>query len=104
MPRRVLFAVIVLAIAAGAAAWYLSNARGPNHYTGFVEGEERILRSEVAGRGGEGAGVERRRAELRQTEAAAELANSTFKREQALVASGASTAQLLDEARSADHQ
>ena len=41
-----------------------------------------------------------RRAELAQAEAASTLAEKTFGREQSLIASGASTAQLLDEARS----
>src|SRR5262249_41654172 len=40
-----------------------------------------------------------RRAELTQAEAALVLAEKTFMREQALVETGASTAQLLDEAR-----
>jgi HlyD family secretion protein len=158
MRRRLLPAAIAIVIAAG-VAWYLRSTNAPRHYTGFVEGEERILRSEVAGRVvevafAEGervppsevvarladddvasriaakrqqvavldaeirrqeeqvkladstwrAGVDARGAELRQTEAAAALAASSFKREQALVATGASTAQLLDEARSGRDQ
>src|SRR5256886_3273007 len=121
---------------------------------GFVEGEERVIRSEVTGRVlevifAEGAqvppnavlarlddadiqtrlvakheeldvaeadirrqqqqvelsegtwkqDVSARRAELRQAESAADLAERTLKREEALVATGASTAQLLDDAR-----
>src|SRR5207244_6584977 len=43
--------------------------------------------------------VSARRAELRQAESAADLAERSLKREEALVATGASTAQLLDDAR-----
>jgi HlyD family secretion protein len=152
--RRIVAAGLIAALSIGGAlAW--RSQRGPVHYTGFVEGEERILRSEVAGRVlevrfGEGANVDAgavvavlddrdvaaqieakrreiamyeaeirlneerstmvdstskretsaRRAELAQVEAASTLAEKTFAREQALLASGASTAQLLDEARS----
>ncbi len=160
MDRRRLLLVLVLAavtLAAGAALW--RQRSGPAHYTGFVEGEERILRSEVTGRVlevafGEGdavpanalvariadddvqhrlaakrqqiavqeADIRRQeeqvrllettwktqlaaqRAELRQAEAAATLAARTLERERALVQSGASTAQLLDEARAAHDQ
>ena len=152
--RRILLAlslVTMLGVAA-AAAW--RHRSGPVHYTGFVEGEERILRSEVTGRvlevtfeEGEtvppNAVVARladddiqsrlaakrqqivvqesdirrqeeqvglvestwksqldvQRAELRQAEAGATLAARSLARERTLVASGASTAQLLDEAR-----
>ena len=126
----------------------------PLYYTGFVEGEERIIRSEVTGRVlqvkfAEGdtipaeeiiavlddrdiqarikskqeeiavldaeqrtqeerialvestwkRDVSARRAELRQAESAADLAERTFAREQELVKTGASTAQLLDDNR-----
>jgi HlyD family secretion protein len=136
--------------------WYFAHDRRPPHYTGFVEGEERVLRSEVTGRVlavsfGEGAAVpanevvarladadiqsriaskeqelavldadirtqeERirlvestwardlsaRRADQKQAEAAATLARKTFDREQDLVKTGASTAQLLDDRRAA---
>ncbi len=153
--RRIVLAVALIAIVA-AAAWvaWRRNA-GPLHYTGFVEGEERILRSEVTGRVlevrfAEGESVppnavvarladddvqsrlaakrqqiavqeadirrqeeqvrlvestwktqvDARRADVRQSEAAATLAARTLERERSLVATGASTAQLLDEARS----
>ena len=124
------------------------------YYTGFVEGEERVIRSEVTGRVlqvkyAEGdtipaeeiiailddrdiqarikskreelavldaemrtqaerialventwkRDVSARQAELRQAESANELAERTFAREQGLVKTGASTAQLLDDNR-----
>ncbi len=158
MPRRVLIACLVL-IGAALAIWLALGTDAPVHYTGFVEGEERILRSEVTGRVvsvnfGEGdlvpAGavvaqladedirstvaskeqqiavqsaqirrqqeqvqllentlreaVSARKAELAQAESAARLATSSFGREQSLVTSGASTAQLLDEARTTRDQ
>jgi HlyD family secretion protein len=49
MDRRIPIIVVVLAAIAG-AVWWLRTDRGPVHYTGFVEGEERVIRSEVAGR------------------------------------------------------
>ena len=157
--KRALVGIGVLAVLAvvGAAAW--RRQAGPIHYTGFVEGEERILRSEVTGRvievafeeGDQVAGnavvariadddvqsrlaakrqqvaveeadirrqeeqvrllettwktqLDAQRAELRQAEAAATLAARSLQRERALVASGASTAQLLDEARAGNDQ
>jgi HlyD family secretion protein len=145
---------VVLAAAVVGGALYLRSDSGPSHYTGFVEGEERILRSETQGRilevrFGEGAKLEpgavvailddrdiqtrsqskqeeikmlaaeissqeervemigqtsqrnlsAAKADLRQAQAAAELAERTFVREQELVKTGASTAQLLDDAR-----
>src|SRR5439155_1107259 len=42
-------AVLVLAGVA-AAVWVVRRDRTPPHYTGFVEGEERVIRSEVTGR------------------------------------------------------
>jgi HlyD family secretion protein len=150
--RIVLVAGIVAAVAV--AAWWLRRDGRPPHYTGFVEGEERVLRSEVSGRVlavlfAEGAqvpadavvarlddddvrtqleakrreidmveadirrqqaqvvlteatwkrDVDARRAELREAEAAAQVAERSFEREQQLVKTGASTAQLLDDAR-----
>ena len=49
MARRLPFIVLALA-AVAAAVWWSRRDRGPLHYTGFVEGEERVLRSEVSGR------------------------------------------------------
>src|SRR5262249_34707153 len=138
---------------------YVRRDHGPAHYTGFVEGEERVLRSEVVGRilevkYGEGDVVpanapvavlddqdirtrieskhheidvidsdiatQKERidltestwtreqsaseAQLREAEATADLAQKTYTREQALQKSGASTAQLLDEARAKREQ
>jgi HlyD family secretion protein len=47
--RRIAIAAAVLATAAAAVVW-LRHGHGEPFYTGFVEGEERVLRSEVAGR------------------------------------------------------
>jgi HlyD family secretion protein len=148
-------AAVVLAGAAAGGYVYWGQDHRPAHYTGFVEGEERILRSEVSGRvlevhfseGAEvGPGavvavldprdidaqiqtkkreiamyeaeihtqaeratmvdstskrdVSAQRAALEEAQAALTLAEKTFMREQALVETGASTAQLLDDARS----
>jgi HlyD family secretion protein len=153
-------AIGVLAVAALAAIlWFLSGDHAPPHYTGFVEGEERILRSEVSGRVVEVGfaegdqvppravvtrladddirsrlaakrqevavqeaqirrqeeqvaltehtwkeNVDAQRAELAQARSAAELAQLTLGREQSLVKTGASTAQMLDEARATRDQ
>src|SRR6266481_4961925 len=152
MSRKLLLPVLLVVVTVGAVAWYLAHDRRPPHYTGFVEGEERVLRSEVTGRVlevafAEGASVaadavvarlddadirsriaskehelavldadiktqeERvrlvestwgrdlsaRRADVKQAEAGATLARKTFEREQGLVKTGASTAQLLDD-------
>jgi HlyD family secretion protein len=133
---------------------YLRHNHAPTYYTGFVEGEERVIRSEVTSRVvevrfAEGAAVppdevvavlderdiqaritskreelavldaelrtqsERialvestwqrdvsaRQAELREAEAAANLAERTFAREQTLVRSGVSSPQVLDDNR-----
>jgi len=155
MNAKWIVAAVVLAGASAGAYLYWGRDRRPAYYTGFVEGEERILRSEVSGRVldvrfGEGAKIDAgaivaeldgrdvetqietkrreismyeaeirtqeerasmvnstskrevsaQRAELEQAQAALALAEKTFMREQALVETGASTAQLLDEARS----
>jgi multidrug resistance efflux pump len=158
--RRRTLILLVFAVVAGlvaTAAWRHHGA--PVHYTGFVEGEERILRSEVTGRvvtvafeegdpvaanavvarladddvqsrlaakrqqmAVQDADIRRQeeqirllestwktqldaqRAELRQAEAAATLGARTLERERALVKTGASTAQLLDEARAGHDQ
>ena len=157
--RRILLAVGLLAALAVAALTAWRQRAGPVHYTGFIEGEERILRSEVTGRVIEVAfeegdtvpanaivarladddirsrraakqqqiavqeadirrqeeqvhfvettwksQLDAQRAELRQAEAAATLAARSLERERTLVASGASTAQLLDEARAGHEQ
>jgi HlyD family secretion protein len=153
MKPKALVVIAVLIAAAALLAFFRRDSAMP-HYTGFVEGEERILRSEVSGRVlevrfAEGAAVppeeviarlddrdmrarllskrqelavvdadirtqsERitlleatwtrevnaRRADLRQAEAGAQLADRTFAREQELVRNGASTQQLLDDTR-----
>jgi len=152
--RKRLVIVAGVVLVAGIVLWLVRRGGGPPHYTGFVEGEERVLRSEVVGRVQEflfaegdtvpaNAVVARlndddirthlaakrqeldvaeadigrqdeqvrltdrtwtqdvaaRKAELRQAESAADLAERSFKREQSLTATGASTAQLLDDAR-----
>ncbi|MGH7805724.1 MAG: HlyD family secretion protein, partial [Candidatus Binatia bacterium] len=153
MNRKIAVPVIVVAaIGVGVLLWSRRDS-GPPHYTGFVEGEERVLRSEVAGRVlevkfGEGddvgadtpiaslddrdivarleaksrerdvvgadmrtqeervrltqetweRGLAARRADVRAAEADMGLAEKNWKREQALVATGASTRQLMDEA------
>ena len=152
--RKLVVPIIVLVAAAGGGAWYLRHTHAPRYYTGFVEGEERVIRSEVTGRVlqvkyAEGdtlpaeeiiavlddrdiqarlrskqeelavldaemrtqaerialvestwkRDVSARQAELHQAESAADLAERTFVREQGLVKSGASTAQLLDDNR-----
>jgi len=155
MSRRVVpIVIVVLAMVAG-TVWFLTRNDGPQPFTGFVEGEERVLRSEVVGRVREvlfeegdvvpagavvarlddadiAAKLEAKRRELGvidariksqeeritltdetwqrdvaaqkaavgEAEAAARLAERTLAREQELVATGASTAQLLDDARS----
>jgi len=157
--KEIAVGAVLLAAAAAATATYVRDRQGQHHYTGFVEGEERIMRSEVSGRVMEMrytegdqvppqdviavlddrdmearmqskreelavldaeirtqserlALVERtwerdvnaRRAEVRQAEAAAELAQRTFAREQELVHTGASTPQHLDDSRAARDQ
>lgn len=159
MPRRILLAAAVLAVAAVAALLVWRRDGGARYYTGVVEGEERVIRSEVPGRVltvafSEGDAVppgaviatlddremaaaiaareqqlavldaelrrqeqqvatlqltwaqdvNARRAELRQATAAATLAEATYAREQELIGTGASTQQLLDEARAARDQ
>src|SRR5215475_16061988 len=49
MGKRLPILLVVLA-AVGVAVWWLRTDHGPVHYTGFVEGEERVIRSKVAGR------------------------------------------------------
>ena len=154
MQRKLIVSIIIVVGALGGGGWYLRHTRAPLYYTGFVEGEERVIRSEVTGRVlqvryTEGSTIpaeeiiavlddrdiqarirskqeevavldaemrtqtERialaestwqrdlsaRQAELHQAESAADLAERTFVREQGLVKTGASTAQLLDDNR-----
>lgn len=49
MPKRAVVVLLVLVVV-GVAVWLLRRDGGTRHYTGFVEGEERIIRSEVTGR------------------------------------------------------
>ena len=49
MGKRLPILLVVLA-AVGVAVWWFRSDHGPVHYTGFVEGEERVIRSEVTGR------------------------------------------------------
>jgi HlyD family secretion protein len=49
MDKRIVIGVVVLAVL-GFGAWRIARDHRPARYTGFVEGEERIIRSEVAGR------------------------------------------------------
>jgi HlyD family secretion protein len=49
MNKRIVVAIVVIAVL-GIGAWRIAREHGPERYTGFVEGEERIIRSEVAGR------------------------------------------------------
>ena len=154
MQRKFLVPIVILVAAVGGGWWYLHHNQAPLYYTGFVEGEERVIRSEVTGRVlqvkyAEGdtlpaeeiiailddrdiqarikskreelavldaemrtqaerialventwtRDVSARQAELRQAESANDLAQRTFAREQGLVKTGASTAQLLDDNR-----
>ena len=152
--RRPIALVALVLVLGAAVAWWVRRDHGPAHYTGFVEGEERVVRSEVTGRVlevpyAEGVAVpadaivarlddadiaarvtakhreldvlaadvrtqedriglvaetwERdvsaRRAELREAEAAALLADRNLVREQSLARTGASTQQLLDDSQ-----
>lgn len=153
--KKGVVAVVVLLAAVVAAVWFVRRDSRAVYYTGFVEGEERVIRSEVVGRVlevafAEGAavppnsvvarldesdiaakitakqreldmtkadietqsrriglvestwktGLDARRAEVAQAESALTLAERTFSREAELAKTGASTGQLVDEARS----
>lgn len=50
MSRRRLLPLLVLVAVAAALALWLGRDDGVRHYTGFVEGEQRVLRAEVNGR------------------------------------------------------
>lgn len=159
MKPRMLLGVAVLVAAVAGGWWWLRGVAEMPYYTGFVEGEERVLRSEVTGRVVEmpyregdrvppGAVVARldrgdidariaskqeelavlaaqvgrqeaevalldatlaravaaQESELRQAEAAEELARRTYQRQSALVEQGVATQQRLDEARSSRDQ
>ena len=159
MQRRTVVLIVAAAVVASGGGWWLRHRAHAAYFTGFVEGEERVLRSEVTARVlevryVEGAAVpadavvarlddadvvsriaskerelavldadiqtqsERvvltettwrrdasaREAEVRQAESAAALAERTLAREQELVKTGASTAQLLDDRRAGRDQ
>jgi len=154
MKRRLVLLVAAGAVALLAAGIWLWRRSDEVYFTGFVEGEERVLRSEVSGRVlevafGEGDAVPpnavvariddadvaskirskqqelavlaaqvarqeqeialldstwsrdvgAQQAELARIQSEAKLAERSFERETGLVDSGASTAQLLDDAR-----
>jgi HlyD family secretion protein len=48
--KRAVPILLVLLVLVGVALWLQSDGESDGRYTGFVEGEERVLRSEVAGR------------------------------------------------------
>ena len=50
MNRRVLVPIVVAVLVVGGVVWSIVGRGGVDHYTGFVEGEERVIRSEVTGR------------------------------------------------------
>ncbi len=50
MNRKIVLGILVIAVVVVGMLFYRSSGSGEVHYTGFVEGEERILRSEVSGR------------------------------------------------------
>lgn len=50
MNRRLVIAVALVVLGAGGFAYWRMGQEREVHYTGFVEGEERVLRSEVSGR------------------------------------------------------
>ena len=154
MQRKLVLPAVAAVLLVGAAVWTVLRRDGTVHYTGFVEGEERIVRSEVVGRVLEVAFAEgdavpagavlvrlddddvrtrleakrreldvleadvrtqeerivllrstwerdvaARRADVREAVTAAEVAERSLRRERELVKTGASTAQLLDDAR-----
>ena len=159
MRNRRIIVVVALLVVAVATALYLRRGSSEARYTGFVEGEERVLRSEVTGRVlevafAEGASVpagavvarlddgdirakidskrrevavldanattqeerialteatwardlDARKADVRLAQSAASLASRSWQRERELVSTGASTAQILDDAEAARDQ
>jgi len=159
MPRRLVLAIVLIAVAATVGFLVWRRDHRPDYLTGVVEGEERVIRAEVSGRVltvefAEGdmvppnatiatlddrdivarleaklqslnvtdaeiarqeeqvatsdrtwqQDVKAHQAELRNADSASELAEATYKREQTLIGTGASTQQLLDETRAARDQ
>lgn len=50
MKKGLVAAVALIVVLVVAAVWWARRDGGATYYTGFVEGEERVIRSEVAGR------------------------------------------------------
>src|SRR5689334_3033472 len=50
MSRKLVPILVLLIATVGGAIYYARSDTSRGHFTGFVEGEERILRSEVSGR------------------------------------------------------
>jgi HlyD family secretion protein len=50
MAKRFIPILLLVIAAVAAGAWYVRRDSGVRHYTGFVEGEERLMRSEVSGK------------------------------------------------------
>ena len=50
MKRRIIVVALVLGVGGIALVMWMRHDSGNRHFTGFVEGEERVLRSEVSGR------------------------------------------------------
>ena len=49
--KKLLPLLLLLALAGGGVWWYRTTHRpGPLSFTGFVEGEEKIVKSEISGR------------------------------------------------------
>ena len=50
MQRRTIVLIVAAVVVAGGAVWWVRQRTRVPYFTGFVEGEERVLRSEVTGR------------------------------------------------------
>src|SRR6185295_14547926 len=50
MSRRLIIIIVVIIAVVAGGLYYARHDSGRPHWTGFVEGEERILRAEVSGR------------------------------------------------------
>ena len=50
--KKILLLLVLVLVAAGAGAWWYQHAQQPKplSFTGFVEGEEKIIKSEISGR------------------------------------------------------